>query len=362
MKLTLQVKKGPHKGAEFQLEPGQSLLVGASQPARFILPKNEAMSKVHFSIEYISNICRIRDLKSENGTFVNSERVTNGTLQDGDEIVAGDSTFVVAIGHAPAAVGGISKPEDPGKQEAVASKRTEGLKIVPVGPQDWNTMNKAKGHPLYTRKDCNSGLHVYKLKGDFPAPEELIELLAQLFKTYMVLDHNAIEMELPDDVIEPSHLFDWMPTEVALEISPVLLTQDDTRKFYNLIDPCWGKGVMVIIFSREEREPILSHLRDVIRDRSPDITMSNRDTVLGCYSPDVMSSLLANYKADFVNHVIKNIDAVMIESTDDPEKWEIYARSEFGVKALDKLGLVEVEEEEKKESARQPVDAAQAKK
>src|SRR5262249_49080208 len=62
------------------------------------------LSSLHFSVEYDGTQCRIRDLGSSNGTFVNGDRVNDRVVHDGDSVAAGGSTFLVRIesqGKAP---------------------------------------------------------------------------------------------------------------------------------------------------------------------------------------------------------------------------------------------------------------------
>ena len=57
------------------------------------------MSARHFAIICHGAQCRIRDLGSTNGTFVNGSKISEATLNEGDRIEAGTSTFVVRVRH-----------------------------------------------------------------------------------------------------------------------------------------------------------------------------------------------------------------------------------------------------------------------
>ncbi|HEY7037549.1 MAG TPA: DUF2169 domain-containing protein, partial [Methylomirabilota bacterium] len=55
------------------------------------------MSARHFAVVCAETGCRVRDLKSTNGTFVNGVLISETVLRDGDRITAGTSTFVVRL-------------------------------------------------------------------------------------------------------------------------------------------------------------------------------------------------------------------------------------------------------------------------
>jgi eukaryotic-like serine/threonine-protein kinase len=52
------------------------------------------LSREHFRLEFSVTACRLVDLNSRNGTFVNDRRATTVLLRDGDVIVAGSTIFV----------------------------------------------------------------------------------------------------------------------------------------------------------------------------------------------------------------------------------------------------------------------------
>jgi len=52
---------------------------------------------VQFSLECNTELCILRD-SSRNGTFVNGVRVQESVLRDGDQVVAGQTTFSVRVG------------------------------------------------------------------------------------------------------------------------------------------------------------------------------------------------------------------------------------------------------------------------
>ena len=98
MRITLTVTEGPHKGQAFVFDGHDTFLVGRSKRAHFRLPsKDRFFSRIHFLVEVNPPHCRLMDMSSSNGTYVNGERVGRTDLHDGDHIKAGQTVLEVAV-------------------------------------------------------------------------------------------------------------------------------------------------------------------------------------------------------------------------------------------------------------------------
>ena len=91
--LILTVLQGPDKGRKFQLPPNQPQLVGRSSEA---LPLSDStVSRRHAELTPDDGEWYLRDLSSQNGTYVNGVQITERTrLRLGDQIRTGASLFV----------------------------------------------------------------------------------------------------------------------------------------------------------------------------------------------------------------------------------------------------------------------------
>ncbi len=89
----LTVIQGPDKGKKFQLPPNQPQLVGRSSEA---LPISDStVSRRHAELTPDDGEWFIRDLSSQNGTYVNGVQITERTrLRLGDQVRTGASLFV----------------------------------------------------------------------------------------------------------------------------------------------------------------------------------------------------------------------------------------------------------------------------
>jgi eukaryotic-like serine/threonine-protein kinase len=98
MQVTLKVIAGPHSGTVFQFDRHDTFLVGRSCHAHFQLPeKDRYFSRIHFMMEVNPPHCRLIDMGSHNGTYVNGQRILSGDLRDGDEIRAGHTTLRLTV-------------------------------------------------------------------------------------------------------------------------------------------------------------------------------------------------------------------------------------------------------------------------
>ncbi len=144
MRVVLTVVAGPHAGREFAFDRHDTFLVGRSADAHFQLSRDDPyFSRRHFLVEVNPPRCRLLDLASHNGTFVNGTRVRDAELRDGDEIKAGHTVLRVSVrgaddgatlpmpapaaGAAPTAVRELDQPRPaaPGPRPAVPGYRVE---------------------------------------------------------------------------------------------------------------------------------------------------------------------------------------------------------------------------------------------
>jgi serine/threonine-protein kinase len=97
-RLTLTVSEGPHQGRVFTFEDRDYFIVGRGKTAHFQLSRKDGyFSRNHFLIEFSPPHCRLLDLGSTNGTFVNGEKVGKADLRDGAVIRGGETAIGVTI-------------------------------------------------------------------------------------------------------------------------------------------------------------------------------------------------------------------------------------------------------------------------
>jgi len=97
MAVILHVTEGPAVGRKTFLRVGQIMKIGRTEWADFNVPQDALMAPIHFSVEYDTHVCRLRDLASGAATLVNGKPVGDAVLNHGDRITAGATTFHVHI-------------------------------------------------------------------------------------------------------------------------------------------------------------------------------------------------------------------------------------------------------------------------
>ena len=133
MNVFIEIVSGPEKGRTLQLSDNQVLRVGRSKKADVVLPLDKSISSLHFSLECADQACRLKDLNSRNGTFLNGRRVTEAVLKTGDEILAGNTTCVVSIHEATLSASSAVRT-GVSVEQSITSDQTIALTIAPTAP------------------------------------------------------------------------------------------------------------------------------------------------------------------------------------------------------------------------------------
>src|SRR6478609_11217629 len=95
----LRFISGKYQGGEYPLGEGQEIVIGRSSELDMVLVE-EMVSRKHARIALTGGTISIEDLGATNGTFVNGEKVQQGTLREGDRVLIG--TKILKVVSAPA--------------------------------------------------------------------------------------------------------------------------------------------------------------------------------------------------------------------------------------------------------------------
>jgi pSer/pThr/pTyr-binding forkhead associated (FHA) protein len=203
--------------------PGLSLRIGRDPSADFAVPTDGLMSRSHLVVETTETICRIRDLKSSNGTFLNGRAIVQAELKHGDEIAAGETHFSVSF--------------------------TE--MAMPIGGDDRVLLNAR--HPLSVRQILShDGLQPLFAVLDCAAEPDVLK----------VLDETKADYQTLLDGTPGVQLVHFAPHLVRLrQGSPILET---------LIRLAWGKHWGIFIVCGRPPEEIVRHLRHFLTAKLPD--------------------------------------------------------------------------------------------
>lgn len=117
MAVRLAVTEGAHCGQDFTFTEHDLFLVGRSRSAHFRLPDVDS-NPFQFLLEVNPPSCRITDLGSPQGTYVNGKKVQVADLKNGDLIQAGTTVLRLTV-------------EAPGKMPATDRHRALSLSTDP---------------------------------------------------------------------------------------------------------------------------------------------------------------------------------------------------------------------------------------
>jgi Nif-specific regulatory protein len=102
MNAQLVAISGPFEGVSFAIEGEFS--IGRDKLNTLAIEDDRVLSRRHCAIQEAGDGFNLRDLGSSNGTYVNGLPVTTRALSDGDQITAGQSSFIFATASRAAAL------------------------------------------------------------------------------------------------------------------------------------------------------------------------------------------------------------------------------------------------------------------
>jgi hypothetical protein len=105
----LQIQSGPLVGKQVLIEDGRSLRFGRGPQSDVVLPNDPQVSALHFELTFENAICRVRDLRSSNGTYVNGRRIETATLSKSDRVRAG-GTEILILGFEEVSTANLAAP------------------------------------------------------------------------------------------------------------------------------------------------------------------------------------------------------------------------------------------------------------
>lgn len=281
MRVVLTVESGTHAGKSITLEPGQKALVGKASWAELCLDDPQLAGR-HFSVECDGHRCKLVDMKSAKGTFVNGGRVAEAVLQHGDRILAGQTTLVVSFAGAPV--------EPPPKPAAPVQTTPAPREPVPpvakptasTGKLELRQVLRAKSQPLYALLDA-------------ARDERVLELLKPSKQNFQSL-YEGEEGDL---------LADFAPYLVRMSV-------EGPEFLETLIKEGWGNSWGVYLHSTQSFAEVRKHFRRFLTVKMPNGT----EALFRFYDPRVMRPFLTNCTPDEAKQFFGPVSSYLIEAED----------------------------------------------
>src|SRR5882762_9999960 len=156
MQVVLRVLAGPYQGRHFAFSQHDTFLIGRSHDAHLCLPDDRFFSRNHCLLEISPPRCFLRDLGSTNGTFVNSQRVQEAFLRNGDRIQAGESVLLVEVAVVPPEAG--LKGQSSHKESEPTRPAIVAVECLQCGRRDEAEASSPDDQMTFLCEDCRHEL------------------------------------------------------------------------------------------------------------------------------------------------------------------------------------------------------------
>jgi hypothetical protein len=304
MRLILEVKSGLFAGRKIWLGPSQSQTVGRTAEAGFVVSGDARLSGVHFAVECGQLECRLRDLGSSNGTFLNEERIQAAPIYEGDVIRAGGTTFAVSIkGGSP----------QPARRDAARADAGQGAMQGARQPA------AASPPAMYRKYVCRSGLNLLRGVACRFDVAEICSRLAGMAPLYMVAAEGAIATIPQSESLEAIPVFDPMPKETGADESPVIMGPCAGKDWFQFAAGAWGQDSLLFLCDRRPLAEVTSQLRRF----ACEMLASPATRRLATFRPAAMGEFLANGEPQAVARLAGGMLGILLE-VHQGDRWALF--------------------------------------
>ncbi len=290
MQIFLEIRSGPNAGTTIPLKPGQLLRIGRHPQADHSIPDDKRMSSLHFAIDCGEKGCRLLDLKSSNGTFLNGARVNEATLVNGDEIRAGNTVFVTRIiaeeAHlvpppSPSRTAEPkSAPKPPPEPALGAVLTTEKVPAAPAARSygGYGSLPSFPAEPpRFDLQPVAPGLLGPQTPAQAPRQPRLQDLLAKDFQPlYALLDASrepSVLKVILESKEEYQSLYEGPQGAQLAHFAPYLVRVPQKSALLDtLVQQAWSKSWGVFVTSDTPLKDLRTHFRHFLTVKLPDGT------------------------------------------------------------------------------------------
>lgn len=342
MRLILRIRAGTDAGGEMAIDHGARVRVGRRSPSEFVFPNDAGISRQHFSIECSGDTCRIQDLNSSNGTWVNGRRITEAVLQEGDEIRAGDMIFAVHIDRDQFVTPPAAKPAAPSysqpqltvdiTREPIASAPPVPAKpAAPLAPElsleeRLLGMLREDFQPLYAILDGARSPQIYKLLVE--AKEEARKGAEAQHPTPAGPVYQPPAAGMLEGGAQYESLYEGWPKPKLALFAPYLVSLPPWSKLLEkLVSKGWGKSWGVYLTCHMAFAEVRQHLRQFLMVNMPD----GKQVYFRFYDPRVLRVYLPTCTPEEIAYFFGPVSRFAAEN-EKPESLLEFVRRETGMR------------------------------
>ncbi len=313
MPVFLEVRSGSQAGTRIRLNPGQTVRIGRTAASDFAFADDPHMSGAHFTVEAMVNNtdndndnghgCRLVDLNSRNGSWVNGQRVSTAVLANGDTIIAGETKFVVTIESVESGGTAVFAPPS-------ASAESPQDRLLTLLRDDFQ--------PLYAVLDTARDIRILAL----------------------LLHHKE----------ECQSLYEGEQGVKLAQVAPYLVRlQKDSPLLETLVKEGWGKSWGVYLTSPSDLQEVRRHLRHFLQVKLP----SGEQVYFRFYDPRVMRVFLPTCTPEDTTQFFGPIQNYLVED-ETPEQLLRFVNTGQGSQKM----LIALGDQDQQPNAPTPEDKA----
>jgi hypothetical protein len=277
--------------------------VGRTDRSEHAFPNDTYLSGAHFEVGCDEQGCRIRDLGSSNGTYVNGAKIELAAVQEGDQIAAGETVFLVQPADQEP-VSGPPEPEwaAPDATQVSSVQRTERMYAPGFEPEP-----QAQSAPLTDER--KRALHILTHHG--AALFAVIDAAREGTMAASLLESSSLRHQrlFDGETADPSN--GHIPILVELGQAGSAGVGADTQVFLEtLLRSGWGKSCGVFCTSQSPFEALFSHFRSFLLLSAPE----QPPLYFRFYDPRVLRAFLPTCEPQELRVIFGPVTSYLVES------------------------------------------------
>ena len=317
MRVMLELKSKAQTVARIPLQPSQPLRVGRNRQAEQAFPADLRMSSIHCAFECDERGCRVRDLDSSNGTFLNGARVKEATLANGDEIRAGNTVFVVRMLADEALPAGPAKPEH--KPVPGPAPDPEQIPATPAAaPRLYGGLPSFPARaPRFEPPPVPPPQPGFRPPASAPHPPRLQDLLAKDFQPlYALLDASrepSVLKVILESKEEYQSLYEGAQGAQLAHFAPYLIrVPQKSALLETLVRQAWSKSWGVFLTCDQPLKDLRAHFRHFLTVKLPD----GQQVYFRYYDPRVLRLFLPTCLPEETTQFFGPVKQFLVEAED----------------------------------------------